>query len=143
MKIQKTLIAVFVYFFVSLNVAEAIPNKETGHNQQPGWHHVWNHKWNKFRHHKWRLKWRHSFKAPKFNLPGPGAFPSFSGWNHGGQSHPNGSRPPISGGGHHHGSHNPVKAPEISVASGTSAIALLTGILLLAGERTRSRKTEV
>jgi hypothetical protein len=31
------------------------------------------------------------------------------------------------------------KAPEIDAASGTSAIALLTGALLLAGERIRSR----
>jgi hypothetical protein len=37
------------------------------------------------------------------------------------------------GGGHH-------KAPEIDAASGTSAIALLTGVLLLAGERIRSRR---
>lgn len=38
------------------------------------------------------------------------------------------------GGGHH-------KAPEIDAASGTSAIALLTGVLLLAGERIRSRRS--
>jgi hypothetical protein len=37
------------------------------------------------------------------------------------------------GGGHH-------KAPEIDAASGTSALALLTGVLLLAGERIRSRR---
>jgi hypothetical protein len=37
-------------------------------------------------------------------------------------------------GGHH-------KAPEINAASGTSAIALLTGVLLLAGEKVRSRRT--
>jgi len=40
---------------------------------------------------------------------------------------------PSKGGGHH-------KAPEINAASGTSAIALLTGVLLLAGERLRSRR---
>jgi hypothetical protein len=33
------------------------------------------------------------------------------------------------------------KAPEIDAASGTSAIALLTGVLLLAGERSRSRRS--
>lgn len=33
------------------------------------------------------------------------------------------------------------KAPEIDAASGTSAIALLTGALLLAGERSRSRRS--
>jgi hypothetical protein len=33
------------------------------------------------------------------------------------------------------------KAPEISVASGASAIALLTGILLLVGERSRTRRS--
>lgn len=33
-----------------------------------------------------------------------------------------------------------VKAPEIDAASGTSAIALLTGVLLLAGEKSRSRR---
>jgi hypothetical protein len=33
------------------------------------------------------------------------------------------------------------KAPEISVASGGSAIAFLTGILLLAGERARTRRS--
>jgi hypothetical protein len=32
-------------------------------------------------------------------------------------------------------------APEIDAASGTSAIALLTGALLLAGERFRSRRS--
>jgi hypothetical protein len=32
------------------------------------------------------------------------------------------------------------KVPEINAASGTSAIALLTGVLLLAGERVRSRR---
>jgi hypothetical protein len=35
----------------------------------------------------------------------------------------------------------PPKAPEIDAASGTSAIALLTGILLLVAERSRSRRT--
>ena len=34
-----------------------------------------------------------------------------------------------------------VKAPEIDAASGTSAIALLTGVLLLAGEKSRSRRS--
>jgi hypothetical protein len=33
------------------------------------------------------------------------------------------------------------KAPEIDAASGTSAIALLTGVLLLVGERKRSRRS--
>lgn len=33
------------------------------------------------------------------------------------------------------------KAPEIDAASGTSAIALLVGALLLAGERSRSRRS--
>ncbi|MBK8816063.1 MAG: VPEID-CTERM sorting domain-containing protein [Methylococcaceae bacterium] len=32
------------------------------------------------------------------------------------------------------------RVPEISVESGTSAIALLSGMLLLAGERVRSRR---
>ena len=32
-------------------------------------------------------------------------------------------------------------APEIDAASGTSAIALLTGVLLLMGERARSRRS--
>ena len=35
----------------------------------------------------------------------------------------------------------PPRAPEIDAASGTSAIALLTGVLLLAGERSRSRRS--
>jgi hypothetical protein len=34
-----------------------------------------------------------------------------------------------------------VSAPEIDAASGTSAIALLTGIVLLIGERTRARRS--
>lgn len=38
------------------------------------------------------------------------------------------------------GSHHHHKAPEINAASGTSAIALLTGVLLLTGERIRSRR---
>ena len=33
------------------------------------------------------------------------------------------------------------KAPEIDAASGTSAIALLTGVLLLVGERSRTRRS--
>lgn len=33
------------------------------------------------------------------------------------------------------------KAPEIDATSGISAIALLTGVLLLAGERSRSRRS--
>ena len=41
----------------------------------------------------------------------------------------------------HERSEHPTKAPEISVASGTSAIALLTGALLLMGERTRNRRS--
>jgi hypothetical protein len=36
---------------------------------------------------------------------------------------------------------HPTKAPEISVMSGTSAIALLAGALLLMGERTRTRRS--
>lgn len=32
-------------------------------------------------------------------------------------------------------------APEIDVTSGTSAIGLLTGVLLLMGERSRSRRS--
>lgn len=43
------------------------------------------------------------------------------------------SKGPKGGGSHH-------KAPEINAASGTSALALLTGVLLLAGERIRSRR---
>lgn len=35
---------------------------------------------------------------------------------------------------------NSFLAPEIDAASGTSAIALLTGALLLAGERSRSKR---
>lgn len=34
-------------------------------------------------------------------------------------------------------------APEIDAASGTSAIALLTGVLLLAAERSRSRRVNI
>ena len=51
------------------------------------------------------------------------------------------------GGRHHSDSHAPrskhqvAHAPEINAASGTSAIALLTGVLLLAGERSRSRRS--
>lgn len=33
------------------------------------------------------------------------------------------------------------KAPEIDAKAGTSAIALLTGVLLLIGERSRSRRS--
>jgi len=36
----------------------------------------------------------------------------------------------------------PPKAPEIDAASGTNAIALLTGVLLLAAERSRSRRSQ-
>jgi len=34
------------------------------------------------------------------------------------------------------------KAPEIDAASGTNAIALLTGVLLLVAERSRSRRSQ-
>jgi len=37
--------------------------------------------------------------------------------------------------------HGNYKAPEIDAKAGTSAIALLTGVLLLMGERTRSRRS--
>jgi hypothetical protein len=37
--------------------------------------------------------------------------------------------------------HSYAKAPEIDAASGASAIALLTGALLLASERSRSRRS--
>jgi hypothetical protein len=54
--------------------------------------------------------------------------PSFS---HGKpQDKPTSHKPTV---GHH-------KAPEINAASGTSAIALMTGVLLLVGERVRSRR---
>jgi hypothetical protein len=43
-------------------------------------------------------------------------------------------------GGSNHGGGSPHVAPEIDAASGTSAIALLTGMLLLAGERVRSKR---
>ena len=36
---------------------------------------------------------------------------------------------------------SPYAAPEIDAASGTSAIALLTGVLLLAGERSWSKRS--
>ena len=42
---------------------------------------------------------------------------------------------------HHGHGYGLVKAPEIDAASGTSAIALLTGALLLAGERSRSKRS--
>lgn len=48
------------------------------------------------------------------------------------------------GHGHGHSSGNGyglMKVPEIDAASGTSATVLLTGVLLLAGERLRSRRS--
>lgn len=54
------------------------------------------------------------------------------------------NRPHIEAHEHSHGDrhgHGHVKAPEIDAASGTSAIALLAGALLLAGERSRSRRS--
>jgi hypothetical protein len=43
---------------------------------------------------------------------------------------------------HEHGNrYGLIKAPEIDAASGTSAIALVSGVLLLAAERTRSRRS--
>jgi len=56
------------------------------------------------------------------------------------------NRPHIEAHEHRHGDrhghwHGHVKAPEIDAASGTSAIALLAGALLLAGERSRSRRS--
>lgn len=41
---------------------------------------------------------------------------------------------------HGHG-HGLIKVPEIDATSGTSAIVLVTGVLLLAGERTRSQRS--
>ncbi|WP_367301510.1 VPEID-CTERM sorting domain-containing protein [Methylobacter tundripaludum] len=54
------------------------------------------------------------------------------------------NRPHVEAHEHRHGDrhgHGHVKAPEIDAASGTSAIALLAGALLLAGERSRSRRS--
>ena len=55
----------------------------------------------------------------------PGGGPSRGGPPRGG---------PPGGGGQH-------QAPEIDAASGTSAIALLTGVLLLVAERSRARRS--
>ncbi|WP_374089646.1 VPEID-CTERM sorting domain-containing protein [Methylomicrobium lacus] len=49
-------------------------------------------------------------------------------------------RPQNHGNGNSGKSHG-FKAPEIDAASGTTALALLTGVLLLAGERSRSRRS--
>lgn len=46
----------------------------------------------------------------------------------------------VKGGGQQGGAGSPYVVPEIDAASGTSALALLTGILLLAGERVRSKR---
>jgi hypothetical protein len=46
----------------------------------------------------------------------------------------------VKGGGQQGGPGSSYVVPEIDAASGTSALALLTGILLLAGERGRSKR---
>jgi hypothetical protein len=144
MKIQQTLIAVFVCFIVNLSVAEADSHKEA-YKHRPGWHNELHHKWSNFRHRKWHLRWRYQLKAPKaFTSGGASTFASLSGMHHDFQNHDNGPKTPSTSGngmgGTGHGSAHHVTAPEISVASGTSAIALLAGMLLLTGERTRSRR---
>ena len=55
-----------------------------------------------------------------------------------GNSPPGNSPPPPGGGAFPGGS---FQAPEIDAASGASAIALLAGVLLLAGERSRSKRS--
>jgi hypothetical protein len=74
--------------------------------------------------------WKHSWSRAK----------SYSGWFHkiGWPVKKNthftiGKNPPRSSGATY-------SVPEIDAASGTSALALLTGVLLLAGERSRSRR---
>ena len=144
MKIQQTLIAVFVCFIVNLSVAEADSHKEA-YKHRPGWHNELHHKWSNFRHRKWHLRWKYQLKAPKAFAPScTGTVASLTGMHHDLQNYINGPKTPFSSGnstgGTGHGSEHHVKAPEISVASGTSAIALLAGMLLLTGERARSRR---
>jgi hypothetical protein len=60
-------------------------------------------------------------------------------WAVGGNNQDGDSQGGNNQGGNNQGGNN--RAPEIDAASGTSAIALLTGVLLLAGERSRSRRS--
>lgn len=144
MKTKQTLIAIFVCFLVNLGVAEADTSKQDYKNN-PGWNNTLHHKWNKFRNRKWNLKWRYQLKAPKaFTPPSQSMVASFTGMHHDFYNQTKDPNKPYSSGngmsGTGHGADHHVKAPEISVASGTSAIALLAGMLLLTGERARSRR---
>jgi hypothetical protein len=78
------------------------------------WKHAWSNGWSHFRPHS------KSYGVSLSNKRGSG-----SGWSQGSSS--------VSGPDH--------LVPEIDAASGTSALALLTGVLLLASERRRSKRS--
>jgi hypothetical protein len=149
MKIQQAIIAVLVCFMLGLNVAEAAPSKDSGYKQSQYWQQARNHNWHNKLHHagfrkwykRWYKKWFARTHAPKMGASHGTVVASLfsnSHHDHNGSSSSGLGGTGLSGGSH--GDQPSMKAPEISVASGASAIALLTGLLLLMGERTRTRR---
>jgi hypothetical protein len=147
MKFQNAFIAALICFLLSLNVAEAAPVKNNkGHNRSHNWHQVWHRFWHAKRHIKFRAPklFASPSKAPQtYNAPtqtvtaqAPRQDNDKKDFNGTKSSGLGGifSPPAI------HDKPDYVKAPEISVASGASTLALLAGLLLLVSERSRIRK---
>jgi hypothetical protein len=143
MKIRQAIIGVLICFMLGLNFAEAHNSNDVGHKHSKNWHQVWHRIW----HNKWQMK-RHLMRwhnrsnaANKVNSPST-VIASLVSDAHHGFNEPKSSHSSGNGGsslfGGDGGMNGYTKAPEISVASGASAIALLTGILLLMGEKTRT-----
>jgi len=144
MKFRHIFIATLVCFLLTLNVAEAAPTKKGQHSSH-NWHKVWNRFWHAKRSIKFRApKLFASSKAPQ-NYTAPSQLMTAQAPRQdNGKKDSNGPKssglggifsPPAS-----HDKPDYVKAPEISVASGASTIALLTGLLLLVSERSRIRR---
>ncbi len=145
MKIRHSIIAVLVCFMLSLNIAEAIPTTDTGHQHSQNWHQGSNHKWYKRWYKRWHKRWHSSQKAPNISTSfGTGVAAVFSDMHHDLNEHKPSNLPSKGGtflSGVGQDMQKCLKAPEISVASATSAIALLAGIMLLFGESSRARRS--
>jgi hypothetical protein len=146
MKFQNAFIAALICFLLSLNVAEAAPAKNNkGHNRSHNWHQVWHRFWHAKHHIKFKApKLFASSKAPQAHTA-PSPIISAQAPNHHKDEHDSKSSNSSGIGGIFfpeatHDKQDYVKAPEISVASGASTLALLAGLLLLVSERTRIRK---
>jgi hypothetical protein len=142
MNIRQILIAVSVSFLFNVGVAEAHSMSVSGHGKIAVWKHAVHHKLENLRHKKLHFALRHSaakqvaLKAP-VAIKAPVKAPFFATAPSVNKT-PSPVAPSIA--------HAPISqdsittAPEISAASGASALAFLAGVMLMVGERTRNRK---